>query len=57
MYGRADAAREWHGWATPPKRLEILLSSQRGTDMLRPSQGTAGPLTDLLLSFVDGLGA
>jgi pimeloyl-ACP methyl ester carboxylesterase len=57
VYGGADAAREWHRWATPPKRLEILPGSEHGTDMLRPSQKTAGPLTDLLLSFVDGLGA
>lgn len=52
-----EAAREWHRWATPPKRHEMLPGSEHGTDMLRPSQKTAGPLTDLLLSFVDGLGA
>lgn len=35
IYGGADAAREWHSWATLPKRLDILEGAEHGTDTLR----------------------
>jgi uncharacterized protein len=52
IYGGADAAREWHRWATEPKRLAILPGSQHGTDMLRQGEPTARPLTNLVLRFL-----
>jgi uncharacterized protein len=35
IYGGADAAREWYGWASSPKRIELLPGSEHGTDLLR----------------------
>jgi dienelactone hydrolase len=52
VYGGADAAREWYGWATEPKQLEILPGAQHGTDMLRRGEPTARPLTELILRFL-----
>jgi dienelactone hydrolase len=51
-YGGADAAREWHGWATRPKQLAILPGAEHGTDMLRSGEPTATPLVRLVLSFL-----
>jgi predicted alpha/beta-hydrolase family hydrolase len=51
-YGGADAAREWHGWATEPKELEILAGRAHGTDMLRRGEPTAGPLIERILGFL-----
>jgi hypothetical protein len=52
IYGGAEAAREWYGWAEEPKRLEILAGSEHGTDMLRSGEPTARPLTRLVLTFL-----
>jgi hypothetical protein len=52
MYGGADAAREWFGWANEPKRLEILPGGEHGTDMLRKGEPTARPLVKLVLRFL-----
>jgi uncharacterized protein len=52
IYGGAEAAREWYGWANEPKRLEILPGSQHGTDMLRKGEPTARPLVKLVLRFL-----
>ena len=54
IYGGADAAREWHAWARPPKRLEILGGNQHGTDMLRPDEPTRTRLTRLVVDFLVG---
>lgn len=54
IYGGADAAREWYGWANEPKRLEILPGSEHGTDMLRKGEPTARPLVKLVLRFLMG---
>ncbi len=51
-YGGADAAREWYRWAKKPKRLEIFSGDRHGTDMLRPGEPTAQPLTRLVLNFL-----
>lgn len=51
-YGGADAAREWHGWATEPKELEILAGAAHGTDMLRRGEPTARPLVEHILRFL-----
>jgi pimeloyl-ACP methyl ester carboxylesterase len=52
IYGGADAAHEWHDWATEPKQLAILAGAAHGTDMLRRGEPTANPLVRLLLTFV-----
>jgi dienelactone hydrolase len=52
IYGGADAAREWHGWARDPKQLEILPGAAHGTDMLRKAEPTARPLISLVLRFL-----
>jgi dienelactone hydrolase len=52
VYGGAEAAREWHGWANEPKQLEILAGAQHGTDMLRQGEPTAKPLVELVLRFL-----
>lgn len=51
-YGAADAAREWHSWASEPKQLEILPGGEHGTDMLTKDQPTATPLMELALKFL-----
>jgi dienelactone hydrolase len=52
IYGGADAAREWYGWAREPKQLEILRGAEHGTDMLRSGEPTAKPLVELVLTFL-----
>jgi uncharacterized protein len=52
MYGAAEAAREWHGWASEPKQLAILPGGEHGTDMLLPGQPTATLLVRLVLRFL-----
>ncbi len=52
-YGGAEDARAWFRWARRPKQIEILPGWEHGTDMLRPDQPTARPLTTTILSFVD----
>jgi pimeloyl-ACP methyl ester carboxylesterase len=52
VYGGAEAAREWYGWANEPKQLEILPGGEHGTDMLRKGEPTARPLVELVLTFV-----
>ena len=52
FYGAADAAREWHSWASEPKQLEILPGGDHGTDMLIKGQPTARPLGELVLTFL-----
>jgi dienelactone hydrolase len=52
VYGGAETAREWHGWAREPKQLAILPGSAHGTDLLREGQPTARPLTELILAFL-----
>jgi pimeloyl-ACP methyl ester carboxylesterase len=52
IYGGADAAREWYGWANQPKQLEILPGGEHGTDMLRKGEPTARPLVKLVLRFL-----
>jgi dienelactone hydrolase len=52
IYGGAEAAREWHGWARGPNQLEILPGAAHGTDMLRQGEPTARPLTRLVLRFL-----
>jgi uncharacterized protein len=52
IYGGAEAAREWYGWANEPKQLEILPGGEHGTDMLRKGEATARPLVKLVLRFL-----
>ena len=52
IYGGADAARQWHRWARPPKQLVILKGSEHGTDMLRAGSATRARLLSLIREFV-----
>ena len=52
VYGGADGAREWYGWAREAKQLEILPGAAHGTDMLRTDEPTARPLIRLVLRFL-----
>jgi pimeloyl-ACP methyl ester carboxylesterase len=54
IYGGADAAREWYGWAKPPKRLELVPGSEHGTDLLRPGNPLRRRVSDLIVRFLDG---
>jgi pimeloyl-ACP methyl ester carboxylesterase len=52
IYGGADAAREWYGWASPPKRLELLPGDEHGTDLLQPQNALHDRVSDLIADFV-----
>ena len=54
IYGGADAAREWYGWAKPPKRLELVPGSDHGTDLLRPGNPLRRRVSDVIVRFLDG---
>ena len=53
IYGGADAAREWYGWAKPPKRLELVPGSEHGTDLLQPSNPLHARVSSLIVRFLD----
>ncbi len=53
IYGGADAAREWYGWARPPKRLELVPGSEHGTDLLRPDNPLRRRVTSLIVRFLE----
>jgi dienelactone hydrolase len=52
VYGGADAAREWHGWAREPKELTILPGDGHGTDLLRDDGATARRLTEIIVDAI-----
>jgi pimeloyl-ACP methyl ester carboxylesterase len=53
IYGGADAAREWYGWAKPPKRFELVPGSEHGTDLLQPSNPLHRRVAALIVRFLD----
>jgi len=54
IYGGADAAREWYGWAKPPKRLELVPGSEHGTDLLRRGNPLRRRVSNVIVRFLDG---
>lgn len=54
VYGGAPAARQWHGWAQPPKELHVLPGDLHGTDLLRPGEPTRPRLERVILDFLAG---
>ena len=53
IYGGAGAAREWYGWASPPKRLALVPGSAHGTDLLRPAHPLHERVEKLIVAFVE----
>jgi pimeloyl-ACP methyl ester carboxylesterase len=53
VYGGAQAAREWFGWASPPKRLELVPGSDHGTDLLKPGNPLRRRVERLVVGFVE----
>jgi dienelactone hydrolase len=52
IYGGGVAAREWFGWASPPKRLELLPGSDHGTDLLRVGNPARKRAEKLIVRYV-----
>jgi pimeloyl-ACP methyl ester carboxylesterase len=52
IYGGAAAARQWFGWASPPKRLELVPGTEHGTDLLRADSPVRKRVEDLISRFV-----
>jgi pimeloyl-ACP methyl ester carboxylesterase len=53
IYGGAEAARQWYGWASPPKRLELVAGSDHGTDLLQPDNVLRGRVQRLIVTFLE----
>jgi alpha-beta hydrolase superfamily lysophospholipase len=52
-YGGGQAAREWFGWASPPRRLVLLPGSEHGTDLLRARNPLHERVEQVILGFVE----
>jgi uncharacterized protein len=52
IYGGGDAARQWFGWAKPPRQLELVPGTEHGTDLLLPSSPQRKPIESVILRFV-----
>lgn len=52
VYGGGQAAREWYGWASAPKRLELVPGSDHGTDLLQPTNRMHERVSRIIVDFV-----
>jgi hypothetical protein len=52
VYGGAESAREWFGWANQPKRLVLVPGGEHGTDLLRRDSPQREHLERLIVDFV-----
>ena len=52
IYGGGEAAREWYGWAKPPKQLALVPGTEHGTDLLRPGSPQHSRIEALITRFI-----
>ncbi len=52
IYGGADSAREWYGWAAGPKRLLLVPGSDHGTDLLQSRNPQRRRIESAITAFV-----
>ena len=53
VYGGGEAARQWYGWASLPKKLELVPGTQHGTDLLQPRNRLRRRIEQIIVKFVE----